>query len=76
MDRKDDSMTYMITEKCIMCGSCEPFCKNKAIYDGEDRYIIDQSKCDGCGTCIEYCPIDDAMVKIEPQIAETFQAPI
>ncbi len=62
-------MPYMITENCIMCGSCEPYCKNGAIVDGEDRYIIDQAKCDTCGTCMEYCPIDDAIVKASPEIA-------
>jgi MinD superfamily P-loop ATPase len=61
-------MTYIITEKCIMCGSCEPFCKMGAIYDGDDRYVIDQSKCDNCGICVEYCPIDDAIVKAETAV--------
>lgn len=62
-------MAFIITEKCIMCGSCEPFCKNGAIHDGEDRYVIDQDKCETCGTCMEYCPIDDAIVKASVEIA-------
>ncbi len=62
-------MAYIITEKCCMCGSCEPFCENGAISDSEDRYVIDQTKCDMCGTCMEYCPIDDAIVKTETLLA-------
>ena len=56
-------MTYIITEKCIKCASCEKFCKNGAITEGDDRYIIDESKCETCGTCLEYCPIDNAIVR-------------
>ena len=59
-------MPYYITEKCIQCGSCQPFCKNKAITDGETRYVIDETRCEMCGTCLEYCPIDNAIVKVEP----------
>ena len=61
----------MITEKCIECGSCEPFCKNEAIDYICGRYRIDEEKCDSCGTCMEYCPIDDAIVETQPQDAET-----
>jgi MinD superfamily P-loop ATPase len=58
-------MAYRITDKCIKCGSCNPFCKNDAIIEEGDRFAIDESKCDDCGTCIEYCPIDEAIVKID-----------
>jgi ferredoxin len=55
-------MPYIITEKCIECGSCQPFCKNKAIRYDDRHYIIDELKCEMCSTCKEYCPIDDAIV--------------
>lgn len=56
-------MTYYITEKCIMCGSCESFCENGAIEeDDAHQYVIDEEKCDSCGVCLEYCPIDDAIL--------------
>ena len=58
-------MTYIITKKCIECGSCESFCKNAAIDVVAGHYVIDQAKCDICGTCLEYCPIDDAIVESE-----------
>jgi MinD superfamily P-loop ATPase len=56
-------MTYTITDECIVCGSCEPFCKNGAILYNDTKYVIDESKCDSCGTCLEYCPIDDAILE-------------
>jgi MinD superfamily P-loop ATPase len=63
-------MTYMITDECIMCGSCEPFCDEKAIIEGDKKYFIDQEKCGGCGTCTEYCPIDGAIVKIPEKVLQ------
>ena len=57
-------MTYIITDKCIFCGSCAPFCVEGAIIEGDHFYYIDQDKCDCCGTCLEYCPIDDAIVEV------------
>ena len=58
-------MTYTITEKCIECGSCAPFCEQDGIDYVEGKYVIDQKRCTQCGTCKEYCPIDDAIVAVE-----------
>ena len=58
-------MPYVITLKCIECGSCESFCRNGAIDVVDGHYVIDPDKCDACGTCCEYCPIDDAIVETE-----------
>ena len=58
-------MTYVITDKCIRFSSCKPFCKNGAICADDDCFQIDESKCDSCGTCAEYCPIDGALVLVE-----------
>jgi ferredoxin len=57
-------MAYKITEDCISCGACEPECKNNAISEGEDIYVIDPDKCTECvgnhesPQCAEVCPID------------------
>lgn len=58
-------MTLFISEKCIQCGSCAPFCKKEAIDWIDPYYVIDISKCDACGTCREYCPIDDVILEAE-----------
>ena len=41
-------MAYKITEDCISCGACEPECKNEAITEGEEIYIINPDKCTEC----------------------------
>jgi ferredoxin len=57
-------MAYKITEECISCGACEPECKNEAITEGEEIYVIDQAKCTECvgwyesSKCAEVCPVD------------------
>lgn len=57
-------MAYKITNDCISCGACEPECKNNAISEGENIYVIDPDKCTECvgnhesPKCAEVCPID------------------
>ncbi len=58
---------YTVTDDCIMCGSCEPFCVNQALIEGDTCYEVDQDRCDGCGTCSEYCPVY-AIVPIEQTV--------
>ena len=60
-------MAYKITEECISCGACEAECKNEAISEGEEIYIIDPNKCTECvgnsesPKCAEVCQVDAAM---------------
>jgi len=57
-------MAYKITGDCISCGACEPECKNEAISEGEEIYIIDPGRCTECvgnfelPKCAEVCPVD------------------
>ena len=47
---------FVISDECIMCGTCEGECPIGAISQGEDKYVIDQDACIGCGTCAGACP--------------------
>ena len=57
-------MAYMITEKCISYGACEPECPNGAITQGDEIYEIDPNLCTECvgaydePQCVEVCPVD------------------
>ncbi len=68
-------MALMITDECINCDVCEPECPNEAIYQGEEIYEIDPSRCTQCvghfdtPQCIEVCPVD--CIILDPNHAET-----
>ncbi len=49
-------MARIISDDCIMCGSCEAECPESAISEGDPMYVIDPAKCSDCGTCEEACP--------------------
>ncbi len=68
-------MALMITDECINCDVCEPECPNDAIYQGEEIYEIDVSKCTECvghfdePQCREVCPVD--CIPLHPEFPET-----
>jgi len=68
-------MALMITDECINCDVCEPECPNGAIYQGEEIYEIDPSKCTECvghfdePQCQQVCPVD--CIPLNPDIVET-----
>jgi ferredoxin len=41
-------VAYKITADCMMCGVCAEQCPNRAISEGDDRYVIDPAKCTEC----------------------------
>jgi len=57
-------MSLKITDECINCDVCEPECPNDAIYQGEEIYEIDPSRCTECvghfdePQCQQVCPVD------------------
>lgn len=50
-------MAYVITDRCIACGTCQPVCPVEAISEGE-IYHIDPDTCISCGSCASVCPND------------------
>ncbi|MBN1367395.1 MAG: YfhL family 4Fe-4S dicluster ferredoxin [Dehalococcoidales bacterium] len=68
-------MALKITDGCISCGACEAECKNHAISEGENSYIIDPNKCTECigyydsPKCAEVCPVEAP--KPDPDHTET-----
>ncbi|MGL1833199.1 YfhL family 4Fe-4S dicluster ferredoxin [Rhodocyclaceae bacterium SMB388] len=68
-------MALMITDECINCDVCEPECPNGAIYQGEEIYEIDPSKCTECvghfdePQCQQVCPVD--CIPLNPDVVES-----
>ena len=48
---------YVITDKCVSCGTCASVCPCEAITEGADHYEINQDLCAQCGTCAANCPL-------------------
>ena len=49
---------YVITDKCVSCGTCAGVCPTEAITEGTDHYEINQDLCAQCGTCAANCPTE------------------
>lgn len=54
--KEDDTMAYVITDDCVMCGSCADVCPVEAISEGDGKYVIDADVCAECGSCAAECP--------------------
>lgn len=54
-----------ITEECTACGECLKGCSFKAIYQVDEQFIIDPSRCDVCGGCYTICPNDAIKIVVE-----------
>ena len=59
-------MAHVITDECVGCGSCAPFCPKGAISQADIQYAIDKDACVDCGACEKACPVE-AIVKAETQ---------
>jgi len=42
-------------ERCMGCRDCQNACPNGAISFPDDSFVLDKSKCDFCGVCVESC---------------------
>ena len=43
-------------DRCLVCGTCAPFCGHEAIVETVDGYTTDRDRCEACGDCTEACP--------------------
>ena len=70
-------MAYKIPDGCIICGTCEAECPNKAISEGETQFMIDPNRCTECvgyfesPRCAEACPLH--LPCPDPEYQETRQ---
>ena len=51
-------MAYVISDSCVMCGTCEGECPVGAISQGDTQYEINPDECVECGSCAAACPTE------------------
>ena len=49
-------MAFVISDDCVMCGTCAANCPAEAISEGNGKYVINADSCMECGTCTYVCP--------------------
>ena len=49
-------MAYVISDACVLCGSCADVCPLGIIAEGDGKYVIDADQCVDCGSCEAECP--------------------
>ncbi len=61
-------MTYVVTDKCIMCKytDCVEVCPVDCFYEGENTLVINPDECIDCGVCVPECPINAIAMDSEP----------
>ncbi len=52
------TMAYVITDRCVACGSCAEQCPVEAISEGDGKYEINPDICVSCGSCADQCPAE------------------
>ena len=55
--KEDIIMAYVISDECLMCGTCAGECPVGAISEGDGKYVIDADACLSCGSCEAACPV-------------------
>ncbi|MFZ9595272.1 MAG: indolepyruvate ferredoxin oxidoreductase subunit alpha [Bdellovibrionia bacterium] len=55
---EEKPISYLINQKCTLCGLCVEICPTQSIFLGKTQYLIDSSTCDIHGVCLKICPAD------------------
>jgi pyruvate formate lyase activating enzyme len=63
-------------DRCLVCGTCAPFCGHEAIIESRGGYATDRDRCEACGDCVDACPSGARTIAGRVWTAETLLAEI
>lgn len=68
-----DTMTFVITEKCIRCKymDCVEVCPVDCFYEGPNFLVINPDECIDCALCEPECPVN--AIYAEDDLPEQYQ---
>jgi len=49
--------------RCVSCGNCSLWCPRGAISLSNERPEVNPEKCNGCGICVEVCPLAEVFTE-------------
>jgi len=64
------------TDRCLVCGTCVPFCRHDAITQTDDGYETNRARCEVCGECVDACPADARTLAGRPMTVRELVAEI
>lgn len=57
--------------KCHLCKSSCPYEGTAIVVDAQNRPVVKQDKCVGCGKCEHFCPVEPAAITVRRPALET-----
>jgi ferredoxin len=53
-------MTFLVTEKCVLCKytDCVEVCPVDCFHEGPVSLVIDPEECIDCSLCVQECPVE------------------
>lgn len=56
MSDETNNIHFVVSDSCILCGACVENCVSNALKIEDQKVVINEKQCIGCGQCFALCP--------------------